>query len=150
MTLRGGTKMQIIAIIGSCGSGKSFLANELRQTMTLLCHRFVIIDDPKSYLDIKKIIEDNPDADGFFLCDPFLCEPPVREKAIKKLEKDFGVTPEFIFFENDEEACRRNIERRIQNGDDRKVWGSLRRFSKSYQIPSDTKTIPIWKGELSG
>lgn len=139
--------MRIIGIIGSVGSGKSFLANELRQTMTLLCHRFVIIDDPKSYLDIKKTIWDNPDADGFFICDPFLCEAPIREKAIKKLEKDFGVTPQFIFFENDKEACRQNIEHRMKNGDDRKVWGSLRRFAQSYQIPPNEETIPIWRGK---
>jgi hypothetical protein len=138
--------VRIVCIIATPGGGKTFLANELRQTMTLLCHRFVIIDDPKSYLDIKKTIEENQDADGFFLCDPFLCEPLVREKAIKKLEKDFGVRPQFIFFENNPDQCRRNIERRMQNGDDRKVWGSLRRFTRSYEIPENTKTIPIYRG----
>ncbi len=74
-----------------------------------------------------------------------LCEASTREKAtklIKSLSPDRKV--EWIFFENNLEKCRKNVEHR---NDGRNVEGSLKRFSKTYTIPEGIVPLTIWTKE---
>lgn len=108
-------------IVGPPGAGKSHKAREI-------AHGREIIDDPKSLGDWCDVV----------ITDPFFCFPHIRAAA-KAYFEDRGEEVEFIYFENDIEKCRRNIERR---NDGREVKPGL--FCSGYAIPEGVEVLEIY------
>lgn len=129
-------KRNIIFIVGSPGSGKSYLAMDLSEEDDA-----VIVDDPKDFSEIEKAIKTS--SRDVIIADCFLCEEEVRLKAEQRIRLlDQKAQLVWYFFEKNPEQCRKNVELR---NDGRKVEGSIKRFSSTYCIPSGVKTIPVWR-----
>jgi hypothetical protein len=135
--------MKCIIMAGAPGSGKSHLGLKMAEADPSV----FFFDDasmPKRDLTllIKKLKED---TGTLIIADTFLCEPDQRESALDFIHyynEDAEI--EWIYFENNPEKCRRNVELR---DDGRDVEGSIKRFSASYVIPEGVTPRPIWQVE---
>lgn len=133
--------MRAILLCGAPGAGKSYLAKQLSQDTGIR-----LIDDcfPEDIDYINNFLA--PRGLDFILTDPHLCLPESRIAAIKRLS-DLGYEMEFVFFENDYEACLGNIQRRIDIGDIRNVKSFLKWICDNYEVPNNSTVLPVWKGD---
>lgn len=118
-------------IVGLPGSGKSYLGNSMENVH--------FIDDV-SMVGLKAI-EKHKDKD-LVIADVYLCLEEEREKAvrtIKRLIPDCQIN--WIFFENNPEQCLKNVCRRMQQGDDRKVAELIKVLSKKYNPKENTRKV---------
>lgn len=118
---------KVVLIIGLPGSGKTYLAKTKYVPMG-----YVLIDDPK----------ETPKTQGedIVLTDPHLCNENIREQCINFFEK-IGYEVECIFFENNEEKCKKLIERR----NDGRIIKTFKVFK--YTIPKGITPIEIYSGD---
>ena len=122
------SNMKITLIIGLPGSGKTYLANNLSG---------IIIDD------ITSIDQLPNDANELIITDVNFCDVKILERAEEMLRERYGnIDIKRIYFENDAEAVRKNVEYR---NDGRNVEGTIRRFEPIYQPPADARVI--WNQE---
>lgn len=122
--------MKITLIIGLPGSGKTHLANTI-------CN--VVIDDITSLTQLPV------DVDEFVITDVNFCDASMINRAENILYKWYGdVEIKRIYFENDSTKARKNVEYR---NDGRKVEGTIRRFEKIYNPPTDVHLI--WQPDNS-
>jgi ABC-type oligopeptide transport system ATPase subunit len=128
-----------ILLVGGPGCGKTFYGNNLHQKLGPTSY---FIDDIEDLEEIKEVERHST----IIIADPHLCNEKIRNKAVMWLKKNYGdVVVDFVFFENNEEQCRKNVELRRQQGDNRKVEASIRRFAKIYQVPPGHIPIPVWR-----
>jgi hypothetical protein len=133
--------MRITCVAGLPGSGKTtFVRNSLQLVKDW------VIDDPATSVDaqLEWILDRNKlvQLHRLWVVDPYLCIPHVREQAAQKLFHYFGVQPDWVFFENDADACMQNVARR-QDG--RKVRGLIHALKSRYQIPLGATVLPVWR-----
>ena len=143
--------MRITYIIGLPGSGKSHLIKELNRT-----EDNCVIDDPINFVeDVLPFL----DGRDLIIADPNLCVPGLRTASksviLDQLFKKRGVKKEaikiqYIYFENDPEQCKKNIEYREKNeGCTKNADVSLDILTKIYLMPKDVNPIKVWKNENS-
>jgi hypothetical protein len=124
--------MRITLVAGLPGSGKSTLAKQVLQQGGFL------LDDPVRPDEI-----DGFTADHVVICDINLCVHRVRQAALAQLHKRYpGATIEWIFFENDPEACLVNV---MARNDGRVVHDAIGVMSLLYTIPEGMAPIPVYK-----
>lgn len=115
----------IYLIIGLPGSGKTHYAN------TVLRH-LPLVDD---IYYIKQL----PLSGDFVLTDVNFCNEDVLNTAITLLNKKYPKAKiHRIYFENDADKARHNVERR---NDGRNVEGTILRFAPIYRPPDDALKI---------
>jgi len=132
--------MKIIFIVGLPGSGKSYLGKKLaEQTNAIGYFDDLSVADKSVFERFKKLLFQKQGT--IIVNDVYLCEPKHRESALN-LIKEVNPKIQWIYFENNLEKCRRNVEFR---NDGRDVEGSLLRFSKSYVIPENVEPLLIWQ-----
>ena len=112
------------------GSGKTHLAYSIPNAF--------VIDDIQSIESIREAISNN--HHHIAITDPNLCESVTR-KAAETILSEFSEEIDWIFFENNPEQCRKNVELR---NDGRLVEGSIKRFSRTYTIPMGAKVVPVF------
>lgn len=96
----------------------------------------IVIDDIRSVGELPK------DDCNLIITDINLCDSRIAEMCIDQLSIRYPMhVINIIYFENDPDACRANVERR---NDGRSVEGSIQRFSKIYQPPKSA--LPVFKG----
>ena len=117
-----------ILIIGLPGSGKTYLAKTKYIPLG-----YILFDDPKK-LNTDVLLS----RCNVVFTDPHLCNLSIREKA-KELLKAYGYSVECIFFEKDENKCRRLLKLR---NDDR-IITSFESFK--YTIPIDVIPLNIYE-----
>lgn len=133
---------RIIAIAGLPASGKTHYAKELRALYGEV-GTVDMIDDPIKWdIDVEPVLKANSN-NTVIITDPWFCVDRNRVLAEDKFRK-LGFTVEWIFFENDPEACDRNDVRR---GTDRYL--DIKWFSTQYTIPEGANVLPVWKGSKS-
>lgn len=112
----------ITLIVGLPGSGKTYLANQMKQEGEEL------IDDIKS-------VDQLPESGSMIITDPHLCVPSTLDNALAFLKRRYPYHIfEIVFFENDLEKALANVERR---DDGRKVTAFATRLASIYNPPKD-------------
>ncbi len=92
----------ILFIVGLPASGKSTLAKQINKDNN---GKYTIIDDPK---DFEKDVLQYLDRD-LIIVDPSLCIEKNRKSAVDMISKNNSdVTIDWIYFENNPDACLRN------------------------------------------
>lgn len=127
---------RVIAIVGLPASGKTYYARQLETQNP----GSILIDDPRNWEEIRTVIAGFK-TKTFIITDPWLCLDRNRVLAESKLNK-LGFKVEWIFFENDPQACKANDYRRETNSISDISW-----FSSQYTIPENAKVIPVWKSQ---
>ena len=130
---------KVLLLVGLPGSGKSHEARSLR------AEGWYVVDDPDPLTGRDDIAAALAAGQNVVIADTHLCRPSNRRKA----EAYFCQYPEvellWTFFENDVDACRRNIAYRA---DGRRVEPTLRRYSQVYSIPVGITPKPVWTAGL--
>jgi len=145
----------ITIIIGLPGSGKTtYIKNNLEKFKdTIICddyykssynhsHNF---EDSIYYQDLRRALEDGKSV---ILSDIAWCKFERRillEKNIQNILKDFGIKTEIIFicFENNPEACKKNVLRRSRDGRVERELKFIDEVSVQYVIPQNSIILPI-------
>lgn len=123
--------MKITLIIGLPGSGKTYLANELSTSQS------VVVDD------ITSIDQLPIDVNELIITDVNFCDDQILRRATKMLcDLYVDVEIDYIYFENDSTAARKNV---VYRDDDRNVEGTICRFEKIYNPPKSARAI--WNQE---
>lgn len=146
---------KVTFIVGLPGSGKTHLAERL----TALSNAFrptLLFDDigvQPSLLDANEsrkrpleiAEEEVHNGKDLFITDPWLCLATSRADARAKV-LTWGTTEvEFLFFENNPEACLQNAKDR---NDGRNVEAFIRALSKQYVVPSGVLQCRVYdKGD---
>ena len=100
---------------------------------------YYIINDPKNFNnDILPYLDRN-----LIITDPNLCFEKNRKSAVNAVNNNKkNVKIDWIFFENDPEACLNNVNNR---GDEsKKVDGFIKNLSQFYTIPPGSNTIKVY------
>lgn len=119
-------------ITGLPGSGKSYLARTKYSSLPRL-------DDPMHKDALDNFLKEN-DGKDIVITDPWLCHSGRRLAAATFLDV-LGYDVEFIFFENNIDKCKRNLQYR----NDGRVINNLEVFN--YEIPEGTEVLTIWQPE---
>lgn len=130
--------MMITCVVGLPGSGKSHHICSNRS------HQDWVTDDIQSLISLPHELSVYV-LHTLWIADPFFCISSTRQKATKILVDKYGVSPEWIYFENAPEKCKVNVQHRP---DGRKVLGLINSLSKVYEIPPDVTPLTIWQPEL--
>ncbi len=124
--------MRVICIAGLPGSGKTTLAR------SLLPVDGILLDDLNNQADLHHALQCKS---TIIITDPYFCKSAVRLSIGKFLEK-YGVTPEWIFFENSPVKCENNV---LHRNDGRKVKDFIRILSGQYVVPETHEAHVIWQ-----
>lgn len=127
--------MKAVLIVGLPGSGKTYLAEHKYVPMG-----YVLIDDPSNNgeMFLKMVHHIKGPKSDLVITDPHLCGEKSRQKAVEMLETA-GYIVKCVFFENNEDKCRRLIELR-NDGRNIKTFRSF-----NYKIPPNIIPLPIYE-----
>lgn len=124
-----------VLIIGLPGSGKTYLANTKYEPKC-----YVLIDDPSNNKSSSALMTYhlNDTSRNLVITDPHLCNTKNRNKSVEFI-KSKGYEVECVFFENDEEKCKKLLKER----NDGRVIKSFKSFG--YKIPDDVIPLKIYE-----
>ncbi len=132
---------KVVFIVGLPGSGKSYLTETYAAKPFHGIFDDISIGGKERYARFEKDLKAGTHT--LVVSDIFLCDPKLREKAVKKI---LAVAPntvfEWIFFENSPVKCRKNV---IHRNDGRAVEASIARLTKCYTIPEGVTPLKIWQ-----
>ncbi|MFZ2072361.1 MAG: AAA family ATPase [Minisyncoccia bacterium] len=146
---------KITIIVGLPGSGKTTYIENNKNNFknAVICddyhkssynhsHNF---EDSVYYEDLKRTLKSGEDA---VLSDIAWCKTERREileKNIKNILEDIKINAEiiFIYFENNPEACKKNVLKRNRNGRMEREMQFIDEVSAQYTIPDNAIIIPI-------
>jgi len=127
--------MQVTGVVGLPGSGKTMWARAVPDAW--------VVDDPTHVSQLPQITQlQDLNVNHVVITDPWFCGMWCRQLAEEKISHTYDVTMQWVFFENDPDACVQNVMRR---SDGRKVLQLIRQLSAIYQIPESYKPIPVWR-----
>lgn len=121
----------VIFVVGLPGSGKTYWANQQNDGY--------VLDDPTDLNKIAKIINQ---YNKVYITDPHLVLESNRINAQKFVENMGVKNIQWVFFENNPEACWENVLRR---NDGREVKGMIFTYSTLYRTPINI--IKVYKEE---
>ena len=137
-----------IFILGLCGSGKSYIADEIRKTFPAeLMDEGFNTDFEKNY---KKLVTNLREGKNCIIIEIEFCyKDGLREFIKERLIKDLPKT-EIIWkcFENDMDKANQNIINRKNKEDPKGHIEINLRISPKYTFPRDAEILPIitdWK-----
>ena len=149
---------KVIILIGLPGSGKSMYLNNNQEKFK----KFFICDDyhkssyKKSryfedslfYNDMQKALKKKKDI---LLTDIAYCKTEKlknTEEGIKRIAKELNlkIKIDYLYFENDPEACKQNILRRNRTDRISRELEYVDETSKQYAIPKDVKVLSVFRG----
>ena len=89
------------------------------------------------------------------LTDIVWCNPNPRHTLIATLQEELErlgrtISTELWCFENDPDACRKNVLRRGRPGLAEIELGYIETFSKMYVIPETAKVLPVYREGQEG
>jgi predicted ATPase len=122
--------MKVIFVIGLPASGKSTLISKLRGPND------IVLDDFTTPDLIRSSLSNNPGV--LYISDPQFCKEDVLNKA-KIIVSEYTDNIEYIYFENNPEACIHNSHLRIN----KYVDPTIKYLSKVYLVPKNIVAINV-------
>ena len=125
--------MKVTCVVGLPGSGKTHWAQA--QPHSHVC------DDPAHVSELPSVdwlIQNNQDL---IITDPWFCDDEVRHSCESHIRRLYGVSPDWVFFENDPAQCMQNVKLR-QDG--RQVRSMIVDLTKRYQIPDRSRVLRVY------
>jgi predicted kinase len=129
---------KVTIVVGLPGAGKTMYARDMVLPDTKL------FDDPSLTPDSLNDLKEHIKSGGnVIITDAYMVSPEVRREAESKL-RSWGATEfDWLFFENNPDACIKNIENRR---DGRLVSPTyIHEASRQYVIPTGAKTVQVFK-----
>lgn len=127
--------VKAIMVVGLPGSGKTHYARTLAADTPAL----VMFDDIKDLSKLKLVLNTGCNV---VITDPHLCFKANRAEASKWMEKNGVSEVEWVFFENNPDACKANVSKR---NDGRDVERFLNTLWKYYDIPEGADVRKVWQ-----
>ena len=135
-------KPQLNIIVGLPGSGKTTLANYV---LTECPFNFKLFDDVSTSKTLADVCTALFMGEDCIVVDPALCNENAQRRAKELFEPLANVI--WVFFENSIEKAFTNLQRRVYNGDTRRVSKSYLSFlSQNYYIPDGANVREIYSG----
>lgn len=130
---------KVFAIVGLPGSGKTTLAKKLALEKDALLFDDIGFESQRSQFEACLL----ENSKNIVVVDVYFCLAAVRKLALETITSlNSAVEIEWIYFENNYDACLKNIQNR---NDGRNVKPTLERLTQKYQIPEWVKAIPIFQ-----
>jgi len=127
----------VLFIVGLPGSGKSTLAKKINDDND---NKYKIIDDPTNLEEILPYVYED-----LIITDPSLCFEENRRSAVNIIrESNPDIKFDWIFFENNPEACLKNSKIRNQIGPVKKVESFIKNLHSLYTIPLGATTVKVY------
>ncbi len=146
---------KLTVVVGLPGAGKSTRVKKIRCSVTGLCiedfHANARRDSSsvKDSIHYQALIEALRAGHDCVVADIAFCEELRRNNLIEAVAREIaGVLVEPIFFENDPDKCRRNIQRRARPSLIRDLE-ELGRLASVYCIPDGVTPRPVYEDENS-
>jgi predicted kinase len=143
---------KVVIVVGLPGSGKSHFVKSHRSQYNglVVCDYFkdslvptLSLPGSRHYQDLLKSLREGRDC---LIADIAFCQAPRRAETVRILaELVPAAIVEWVFFENNSEACRANIERDGggQRAQDRLEY--LAKFAPDYSIPPGVEPLRVWQ-----
>lgn len=137
--------MLITCIAGLPGSGKSHLAEQIWLSYPEPRYESVWwIDDIQEQSQLPSP-HTAKTLEHLIVTDPHFCRASTRALVEQRMREDYDSAVQWIFFENDPDQCRANVEhRRRTQQDSREVVGMIYLLSKIYTIPDGHVPRPVF------
>jgi hypothetical protein len=126
-------------IIGLCGSGKSWLLDQLKyEYPEAVTFESLIGNRTEGFL--LQCLREGKDC---IVEEITFCHPVARDKIVRFLSQVPGVKIIWMAFDNDLESANWNVKNRTNKGDPEGHLCINQRVHKDYEPPEGVKTIPI-------
>lgn len=135
---------RFIWIHGLPGSGKSYLSNTIQKNNPEKSYQ--LLDDIG---DLNKVKDEIENGSNIILSSPYFENYIKWTKLFEKLNKELTNNTDYfvkhIWFENDLESCKINLEQRTEHKiPSSHILGEMNQYSKDYIIPARAITIPVY------
>ncbi len=132
--------MNLIVLIGLPGSGKTYLGTLLQAEM----YQSIFLDDLSQNGGLEVLLQAADKEENIILSDVNLCYEDIRSQAELLFLQYFpNHEVEWVYFENDPEACFENVRRR---DDGREVGDTIKMLTKVYKIPDNVEVRKVYHG----
>lgn len=138
------TMAKAIFVLGLCGSGKTHLAEDIKQRnpAIFLKDEGFNIDFEENYQTLVKNLREGKDCIVIEI--EFCCREDLRELIEQKLRRDLPeVKIVWKCFENDIEKANKNVLNRKNKADAEGHTEINSRVSKCYTYPKNSEILPI-------
>lgn len=140
---------KLIMVVGLPGSGKSHLSDKLsaeRQCKVFhdVLGRHLIPHDSEGFCSLLRSLQAGQNCVANEIC---LAHRDKREAFSKLLHMLFEDTVriEWIFFENDPEQCKANVQADKVKTDYRGRLAAIKHYAPAYDIPHDASRVPVFR-----
>jgi hypothetical protein len=130
---------KVTFILGLCGSGKTYLAEQLGKQTGAEVFDNLLADGSK----LPALIQCLKDGKDCIIDEVRLCLPTYRDGIIQHLSQITGLETRWICYENDLESANWNVMQRKNKGDPEGHLEINLRLHPHYDYPPDAEIIPI-------
>jgi hypothetical protein len=130
---------KVIFILGLCGSGKTYLSEQLREQTGAEVFDNLLADGS----GLPALIQCLKDGKDCIVDEVRLCLPTYRDGIMKHLSQITGLETHWICYENDLESANWNVMHRKNKGDPEGHLEINLRLHPHYDHPPDAEIIPI-------
>jgi hypothetical protein len=130
---------KVTFILGLCGSGKTYLAEQLKNETGAEVFENLLSDGSR----LPALVECLRDGKDCVVDEVRFCLPAYRNEIVQHLSRIIGLKMRCICYENDLESANWNVIHRKNKGDPEGHLEMNLRLHSEYEYPRDAEIIPI-------